>query len=287
MSLAESKNQSRSFSLTKFWLWLGIGAIVVFFLAPIFWQILTSVKLNKDISAIPNVYLPQEFTLEHYAQLFSRRPFLTYVLNSALVASISTVLCLVLGSPAAYALTRMSLPGEKLILTGILIITLFPYVLLFLGLLEIVKAVGLGNNYLALIIPYTAINLPLTILVMRSFFQQLPQDLEDAAKIDGYKTWGMLVNILLPMTLPALATTGILTFIFAWKEYIFALTFITEEAKKTIPVATAQLGGASLFDIPYGPIAAATVLGTLPLVILVLVFQRQIVQGLTAGAVKG
>ena len=287
MSLAESKNQSRSFSLTKFWLWLGIGAIVVFFLAPIFWQILTSVKLNKDISAIPNVYLPQEFTLEHYAQLFSRRPFLTYVLNSALVASISTVLCLVLGSPAAYALTRMSLPGEKLILTGILIITLFPYVLLFLGLLEIVKAVGLGNNYLALIIPYTAINLPLTILVMRSFFQQLPQDLEDAAKIDGYKIWGMLVNILLPMTLPALATTGILTFIFAWNEYIFALTFITEEAKKTIPVATAQLGGASLFDIPYGPIAAATVLGTLPLVILVLVFQRQIVQGLTAGAVKG
>ena len=287
MSLAESKNQSRSFLPTKFWLWLGIGAIVVFFLAPIFWQLLTSVKLNKDISAIPNVYLPQEFTLEHYAQLFSRRPFLTYVLNSALVASISTVLCLVLGSPAAYALTRMHLPGEKLILTGILIITLFPYVLLFLGLLEIVKAVGLGNNYLALIIPYTAINLPLTILVMRSFFQQLPQDLEDAAKIDGYKTWGMLVNILLPMTLPALATTGILTFIFAWNEYIFALTFITEEAKKTIPVATAQLGGASLFDIPYGPIAAATVLGTLPLVILVLVFQRQIVQGLTAGAVKG
>ncbi len=156
-----------------------------------------------------------------------------------------------------------------------------------MGLLEIVKAIGLGNNYLALIVPYTAINLPLTILVMRSFFQQLPKDLEDAAKIDGYSTIGMLIDIILPMTLPALATTGILTFIFAWNEYIFALTFITEEAKKTIPVATAQLGGASLFDIPYGPIAAATVLGTLPLVILVLVFQRQIVQGLTAGAVKG
>ena len=287
MSLAKSKRQSRNISRTNYWLWLGIGTILIFFLAPILWQILTSVKLNKDISAIPNVYFPTEFTIEHYAQLFSRRPFLTYVFNSALVASVSTVLCLVLGAPAAYALTRMNLPGEKAILTGILIITLFPYVLLFLGLLEIVKAVGLGNNYLALIIPYTAINLPLTILVMRSFFQQLPQDLEDAAKIDGYKTWGMLVNILLPMTLPALATTGILTFIFAWNEYIFALTFITEEAKKTIPVATAQLGGASLFDIPYGPIAAATVLGTLPLVILVLIFQRQIVQGLTAGAVKG
>ena len=287
MSLAKSKKQNLNVSSAKLWLWLGVVAIVIFFLAPILWQILTSVKLNKDISAIPNVYFPSEFTLEHYTQLFSRRPFFTYVFNSALVASISTILCLVLGAPAAYALTRMNLPGEKLILTGILIITLFPYVLLFLGLLEIVKAVGLGNNYLALIIPYTAINLPLTILVMRSFFQQLPQDLEDAAKIDGYKTWGMLVNILLPMTLPALATTGILSFIFAWNEYIFALTFITDEAKKTIPVATAQLGGASLFDIPYGPIAAATVLGTLPLVILVLVFQRQIVQGLTAGAVKG
>jgi multiple sugar transport system permease protein len=287
MSLARLKRQRLNFSFAKFCWWVGIVAIMLFFLAPILWQILTSVKLNEDIAAIPNVYLPSELTPEHYTQLFSRRPFLTYILNSALVASISTVLCLVLGAPGAYVLTRTNLPGEKLILTAILVITLFPYVLLFLGLLEIVKAVGLGNNYLALIIPYTAINLPLTILVMRSFFQQLPTDLEDAAKIDGYKTWGMLVNILLPMTLPALATTGILTFIFAWNEYIFALTFITEEAKKTIPVATAQLGGASLFDIPYGPIAAATVLGTLPLVILVLVFQRQIVQGLTAGAVKG
>ena len=251
------------------------------------WQVLTSVKLNKDISAIPNVYFPSSITLKHYTELFARRPFWYYILNSALVSIISTVLCLVLGSPAAYVLARMKLPGENLILTAILIVTLFPYVLLFLGLLEIVKAIGLGNNYLALIIPYTAINLPLTILVMRSFFQQLPKDLEDAAKVDGYKIIGMLTKIVLPMTLPALATTGILTFIFAWNEYIFALTFITEEAKKTIPVATAQLGGATLFDIPYGPIAAATVLGNLPFVILVLIFQRQIVQGLTAGAVKG
>ena len=286
MSIAKPQKQT-ILSISTILFWLGIIAIVTFFLAPIVWQVLTSIKPNEDISAIPNVYLPSQITTTHYAQLFNRRPFITYVFNSVLIASISTVLCLVFGSPAAYALTRMNLPGENVILTGILIITLFPYVLLFLGLLEIVKVVGLGNNYLALIIPYTAINLPLTILVMRSFFQQLPKDLEDAAKIDGYKTLGVLTNIVLPMTLPALATTGILTFIFAWNEYIFALTFITEEAKKTIPVATAQLGGASLFDIPYGPIAAATVLGTLPLVILVLIFQRQIVRGLTAGAVKG
>ena len=266
---------------------ISITLIVIFFLAPILWQLLTSFKVNEDISAIPNVYLPKRLTWEHYRELFSRRPFTSYILNSAFVSITSTLLCLGLGAPAAYSLARLKLPGEQIILGAILIITLFPYVLLFLGLLEIVKAVGLGNNYLALIIPYTAINLPLTILVMRSFFQQLPKDLEDAAKVDGYKTLQMLWQIVLPMTIPALVTTGILTFIFAWNEYIFALTFITQETMKTIPVATAQIGGASVFEIPYGPIAAATVLGTLPLVVLVLLFQRRIVQGLTAGAVKG
>ncbi len=122
---------------------------------------------------------------------------------------------------------------------------------------------------------------------MRSFFEQLPKDLEDSARVDGYNTYQMLLQILLPMTVPALVTTGILTFISAWNEFIFALTFISRESMKTIPVATAQLSGASVFEIPYGPIAAATILGTLPLVLLVLFFQRKIVQGLTAGAVKG
>jgi multiple sugar transport system permease protein len=284
-------------------LWIFVILAVAFSISPILWQFLTSIKLNADISAVPNVYLPTRITFKHYQELWERRQFtlnllnlvrienfpfiLAYLFNSALVAILSTVLCLAIGSPAAYSLARLRIPGEKIILAGILIITLFPYILLFLGLLEIIRAIGLGNNYLALIIPYTAINLPLTILVMRSFFQQLPKDLEDAAKVDGYKTIPMLLNIVLPMTTPALITTGILTFIFAWNEYIFALTFITRESMKTIPVATAQLGGATVFEIPYGPIAAATVLGTLPLVVLVLLFQRRIVQGLTAGAVKG
>ena len=268
-------------------LWLSILLVLMFVLGPILWQLLTSFKLNQDISAIPNIYFPTRITFTHYLELFSRKPFIFYIFNSALVSLVSTFLCLALGSPAAYALARLKLPGENIILALVLIVSLFPYVLLFLGLLEIVKAIGLGNNYLALIIPYTAINLPLTILVMRSFFQQLPKDLEDAAKVDGYKTIPMLLQIVLPMTIPALITTGILSFIFAWNEYIFALTFITKDVMKTIPVATAQLGGATVFEIPYGPIAAATVLGTLPLVLLVLFFQRRIVQGLTAGAVKG
>ena len=261
--------------------------IVAYFLAPIIWQVLTSFKVNADISAIPNVYIPKRITFDHYLSLFRRRPFALYILNSAFVSITSTILCLAVGAPAAYALARLRLWGERIILATITIVTLFPAVLLFFGLLEIVKALNLGNNYLALIIPDTALNLPLTILVMRSFFQQLPKDLEDAAKVDGYNTVQMLWQIVLPMTFPALVTTGILTFIAAWNEFIFALTFMTRESLKTIPVATAQLSGVSVFEIPYGPIAAATVLGTLPLVFLVLVFQRRIVQGLTAGAVKG
>jgi len=209
------------------------------------------------------------------------------MLNSLFIAVISTALCLAIGTPAAYALARLKLPGENVLLSLILIVTLFPYILLFLGLLELVRAAGLGNNYLALIIPYTAINLPLTILVMRSFFQQLPRDLEDSAKVDGYNTGQILTQILLPLTAPALVTTGILAFIFAWNEFIFALTFITRESMKTVPVAAAQIGGTSIFEVPYGPLAAATVVGTLPLIVLVLLFQRRIVQGLTSGAVKG
>lgn len=271
----------------QFLLWIGILGTTLFFITPILWQILTSIKTNEAISAIPNIYLPSpdQLTLKHYQSL--GLGFLRYGFNSALVSILSTLLCLGIGAPAAYSLTRLNIPGEKIILAFILVISLFPYVLLFLGLLEMVKALGLGNNYLALIVPYTAINLPLNILVLRSFFQQLPKDLEDSAKIDGYTTLGMLLNIILPMTVPALVTTGILTFIFAWNEFIFALTFITNESLYTIPVAVAQLGGTSVFEVPYGPMAAATLAGTVPLVILVLIFQRRIVQGITAGAVKG
>jgi multiple sugar transport system permease protein len=268
-------------------LWVGVALMLLFCLAPVLWQILTSFKTNPAISAIPTVYIPNgdQLTIAHYFSLGNE--FLRYIFNSFLVSLVSTVVCLAVGAPAAYALARLKIPGEQIVLAIVLVVSLFPYVLLFLGLLEIVKAAGLGNNYLALIVPYTAINLPLTILVLRSFFQQLPKDLEDSAKIDGYQTVPMLLQIVLPMTIPALVTTGILTFIFAWNEFIFALTFITRSELQTIPIAVAKLGGASVFEIPYGPIAAATVLGTIPLVLLVLFFQRRIVQGITAGAVKG
>ncbi|MEH2047853.1 carbohydrate ABC transporter permease [Nostoc sp.] len=275
------------FSLKKILLVIIVVLIVLFSLAPALWQLLTSFKVNDDIAAVPTVYFPTRFTFNHYIELFTRRPFWRYIFNSAFVSITSTAVALAIGAPAAYALARLRPWGERVILASILIVTLFPGILLFLGLLEIIQALKLGNNYLVLIIPYTAINLPLTILVLKSFFEQLPKDLEDSARVDGYNTFQLLWQIVLPMTLPALVTTGILTFIFAWNEFIFALTFMTREELKTIPVAAAQLGGATIYEIPYGPIAAATVIGTLPLILLVLFFQRRIVQGLTAGAVKG
>ncbi|MDX2230782.1 MAG: carbohydrate ABC transporter permease [Leptolyngbyaceae cyanobacterium bins.349] len=281
------KRQTDLSWVRKVLLTLAVIGVLLISLAPVLWQVLTSVKVNEDISAVPTIYFPTRFTLNHYIELFTRRPFFRYILNSAFVSITSTLVCLAIGTPAAYALARLRPVGGKAILAAVMIVTLFPGILLFLGLIEVVQALHLGNNYLALIIPYTAINLPLTILVLRSFFQQLPKDLEDSARVDGYNTWSMLLKILLPMTIPAIVTTGILAFISAWNEFIFALTFITREDMKTIPVAASQLGGASVFEIPYGPIAAATVLGTLPLVLLVLFFQRKIVQGLTAGAVKG
>jgi len=268
---------------------VGIIFVVFFCLAPAMWQLLTSFKVNEAITSIPNVYFPSldQLTWEHYQELFNRRPFTRYIFNSLLVATLSTFLALVTGAPAAYALARFNIPGERILTAIVLIVTLFPYILLFLGLFEVVTALGIGNTYWALIIPYAGRNLPLTILVLRSFFQQLPKELEDSAKMDGYNTVQMLLRIVFPMTIPAMITTGILAFIFAWNEFIFALTFISKDAMKTIPVGTAEIGGTAVFEIPYGPIAAATVVGTLPLVLLVLFFQRRIVQGLTAGAVKG
>jgi len=273
--------------LERLLLRLLILGLILFSLTPIIWQFLTSVKSNADIAAIPTVYWPRQLTLEHYQSLLNRRPIATYLFNSSLIAIISTLLSLILGAPAAYGIARFRFRGQNLLLGVISLVILFPYIFLFLGLLTLVKGLGLGNNYLALIIPYTAINLPLAILVLRSFFLQIPIDIEDAARLDGYPTALLLWHIVLPLSLPALVTTGILSFIFAWNEYLLALTFMTRETMKTIPVATAAIAGSSIFEIPYGPMAAATVLATFPLVLLVLFFQRRIVQGLTAGAVKG
>ncbi len=274
--------------MRRWWLLPAILLLVLFSSGPLLWELLTAFKTDARITSLPLRWLPEPWTLEQFRRILALSPsFGRYAINSLAIASGSTLLTLVCAAPCAYVLARLRPRGSGTLVTGLVAVTLFPYVLVFLGMLELVQWLGWGNNYLALIGPYAAINLPLTILVLRSFFEQIPSEIEDAARVDGYRPLQLLLRILLPLAWPALATTALLSFIFAWNEYLFALSFISRQELKTLPVAVAELSGTTLFDLPYGAIAAATLLATLPLVALVLVFQRRIIEGLTAGAVKG
>ncbi|MCD6156727.1 MAG: carbohydrate ABC transporter permease [Candidatus Atribacteria bacterium] len=268
-------------------LYVLIVLVVAFSLSPFLWQVITSFKPSQEIFSRPVKYLPSHIDLSAYSQIFIRHPFGRQILNSIVIASISTFLCLFVASLAAYAVARFKIMGGRSFLLFILLLSLFPPVVLIVPLYEMVGSWGLMNNWLALIIPYASLNLPFAIWVMNSFFQQIPGALEDAARVDGLSRLGILVRIILPLSAPALATTAILVFIFCWNEFLLALTFMTRDTARTVPVGIAMLSGASQYEIPWDQISAATVLTTLPLVTFVILFQRKIVEGLTAGAVKG
>ncbi len=264
-----------------------VGVVVFFSLAPFLWQVITSIKPSAEIFSRPVRYLPSHIDWSAYLQIFTRHPFGRQIGNSIFIACVSTFLCLAVGALASYAVARFRILGGRSFLLFILLLSLFPPVVLIVPLYEMVRNWGLMNNWLALIIPYAALNLPFTIWVMSSFFKQIPQALEDAAKVDGLSRLGILVRIILPLSAPALATTAILVFIFCWNEFLLALTFMTRDTSRTVPVGIAMLSGASQYEIPWDQISAATVLTTLPLVAFVVLFQRRIIEGLTAGAVKG
>lgn len=266
---------------------LGVGVVVFFSLAPFLWQVVTSLKPSNEIFSRPVRYIPSHLDLSAYVKIFSRHPFARQILNSVLIACAGTFLCLFASSLASYALARLRLRGGRGFLLFLLFLSLFPPVVLIVPLYEMVSTFGLMNNYLALIIPYAALNVPFATWVLTSFFRQIPEALEDAAKVDGLSRLGILVRIILPLSAPALATTAILVFIFCWNEFLFALTFMTRATSRTVPVGIAMLSGASQYEIPWDQISAATVLTTLPLVAFVVLFQRRIVEGLTAGAIKG
>ncbi len=261
--------------------------MILYCIAPFFWQFLTSIKDSKEVFAIPTTYIPREISLKSYYNIFTLRPFVRYIINSTIVASGTTILALIVGSLAGYALARLQLKAKGMIQKSILIVALFPQIVIIIPLYEMVRVLGLTNNPLALIIPYTALNLPFVVWVLTSFFKQIPQDIEDAAKVDGFTRIGILYKIILPLSAPALATTAILVFIFSWNEFLFALTFMTNDLARTVPVGIAMISGAASYMVPWDQISAAIVITTLPLVIVVLFFQKRIVQGLTAGAVKG
>lgn len=265
----------------------AIVAVAAWSLAPFLWQLITSLKSPAEVLAIPPTYWPAHPSVSSYARIFTTRPFATYIVNSLIVALGTTVLCTALGALAAYAFARLKLPGGKWALNAILLVALFPPTLLVVPLKQLIQSAGLLNNLLSLILSYTALNLPFAIWVLMTFFKQVPMDIEEAAQVDGFTRWGMLWKIVFPLSAPAVATTAILIFIFSWNEFLLALTFISRDSVRTVPVGIALLSGVTVYEVPWDQISAAVVVTTLPVVLMVLAFQKRIIEGLTAGAVKG
>ncbi|HET7053991.1 MAG TPA: carbohydrate ABC transporter permease [Solirubrobacterales bacterium] len=266
-------------------LWLAVAAIVVFCLFPFYWLINTSLKTGADLSSANLV--PPHPTLDNYTSIFKDSAFTMALRNSAIVAGSVTVLSLVIGSFAGYALARLHLPFKFLILAILLSISTFPPIAIAAPVFEIWTDIGLYNTYLGLILPSLAFGLPLTVYILASFFRDIPRELEEAALIDGATRFQAFRKIVVPLGAPGVVTAGLLVFIFAWNEFLFAITLTSTPERRTVPAAIAFFTGSTQFEIPLGTISAASVVVTVPLIVLVLIFQRRIVAGLTAGAVKG
>lgn len=261
-------------------------AIIVFVsVFPFYYAILTSFKSGTALFEIN--YLPTHFALDNYIAVLTTGVFVRNLGNSILVATSVVVLALFLAVTAAFALARVSFRGRGLLLMTILAVSMFPQIAVLAGLFELVRAFGLFNTPFALIFSYTIFTLPFTVWVLTTFMRDLPVEIEEAAIVDGASPWVIITKVFMPLMWPALVTTGLLAFIAAWNEFLFALTFTSSNETRTVPVAIALLSGASQYEIPWGRIMAASVIVTVPLVALVLIFQRKIVQGLTAGGVKG
>ncbi len=262
--------------------------LLLWSLAPLAWQLYTSLVTPEALVQGTGVEAGAYWTLENYRQVWSAEPPIwRYLLNSAVVGAATTALTLALAVPCAYGLQRQGGRLRWAVTLTLLATAIFPTVLLFLALLQLARALGLANNLLALSLPYAALCLPLAVLLLRAAFADLPPELEDAARLEGLDLPQRLRHVLLPLLAPSLASTAILVFLFSWNEYPIALTWISRPELLTLPPAIARIAGSSLFTVPYGAFAAATVLGSLPLLLIVLIFQRSIVSGLTQGAIKG
>jgi len=263
---------------------LGIAALLAWNLAPYLWQILTSLKPRGEVGAVPPL-LPSRLFLGNYAAVFTDQPFARILFNSFVVAGASTALSLGLGAPAAFAIARLPLRGTRWILGLFLAVSMFPAISAVSPIYLALERLGLWDTHAALVFPYVAFTLPLAVWILTSFFREIPDDLYRAARVDGCRPFGAFARIFLPLAAPGLFTTAILVFIFAWNEFLFALTLTGTERSRTVPVAIALFPG--LHEIPWGEIAAASVVVTAPLVALVLAFQRRILSGLLSGAVRG
>lgn len=278
----------------KIGFWLLITFICIYLLFPFYWAINSSLKTEDQLMMMPATFLPRDpdtgaidFTLKNYIDIFNNKSFMNGIVNSAIVATTTTLLSLITGSFAAFALGKLRFRGKKLSLYVILSMTMFPQVTVLAGLYAVVSKFNLGPRF-SMIVSYMLFALPFTTWVLTSFFKDLPDEIMQSAQVDGATAFQTFRMILLPLTAPALVTTGLLTFIRAWNEYLFALTFTSfDQSARTIPVAIALFSGQVARQEPAGAKMAAAVTVTVPIVILVLIFQKRIVKGLTAGSVKG
>jgi len=270
---------------TPWWMWLCVVAIVLFCLFPFYWLLNTSLKTGPDLST--SALLPPNPTLDNYQSIFKDSNFTKALQNSAIVALVTTALALVVGSFCAYALARLRLKFKFLILAIILTITTFPQITIAAPIFKLWRDIGLYNTIPGLVIPYLTFALPLAIYILTSFFREIPRDLEEAALVDGATNFQAFYKVVVPLAAPGLATAGILTFIAAWNEFLLAITLTSSPSARTVPAAIAFFTGSTQFEQPLGTISAASVTISIPLILMVLLFQKRIVAGLTAGAVKG
>jgi multiple sugar transport system permease protein len=263
----------------------AIVIIVVASLVPVAWIVFLSLK--TPATATDGSFIPHQWTLSNYSDIFKAGIFTSALRNSIGIGLISTLLAVMIASAAAYAIARLDFPGKQVLLAIVLGVALFPQISLVGPLYNLWRQIGLYDTWPGLIIPYMTFALPLSIFVLSSFFREIPWELEQAAQVDGATPFQAFRKVIVPLAMPGIVTTFIIVFIICWNDFVFAISLTSTTAAETVPPAISSFPGVSQFSVPYGDIAAAAVVVTVPVMVLVLVFQRRIVAGLTAGAVKG
>jgi trehalose/maltose transport system permease protein len=264
---------------------LLVAAIAVYAVFPFYWAIVSSLRSGQALYS--TALIPDHLSIANYVAVFTDQPFARNILNSMIVALTTVMLSLALAVPAAYALGRITFRGRAAILFAVLAISMFPQIAVLSGMFEVIQKLGLYNRLLGLSLANLTMTLPFTVWILTAFMADLPREIEEAAIVDGASPFVIIWHLLLPLMAPAIVATGLLAFIMAWNEFLFALTFTLSSETRTVPVAIALISGATGYELPWGNIMAASVIVTVPLVVLVLIFQRRIVAGLTAGAIKG
>jgi len=270
---------------TKAWWSIANILVILYALIPLLWIISLSFKPASSVT--DGKFIPSEFTLDNYKSIFETSAFTSALINSIGVGLITTLIAVILGTMAAYAVARLEFPGKKVLIGAALLIAMFPQISLVTPLFNIERRLGLFDTWPGLILPYITFALPLAIYTLSAFFREIPWELEKAAKMDGATPWQAFRKVIVPLAAPGVFTTAILTFFFCWNDFLFSISLTSTNNARTVPAALAFFQGASMFQsaVPY--VMAASVVVTIPVVILVLIFQRRIVAGLTSGAVKG